>query len=202
MIRQHSPTNRHPTCYHFKGALKSSILTRLSTPLSRGSNCQKDENEILFDFHDIVFPNISKPKIDKLTDVPSIPEIQSSQDIPILQIPEDNSTTEELQEIENYFKKFEMQPTVYVSGYIAYSVLKKIECLRCRDSLTISSPVENSIYNYISLREWWKEKQSLTYPTIKLCETVDVARKVFEEYLLPCLHRHDLCVYSKDRYDC
>lgn len=52
---------------------------------------------------------------------------------------------------------FEKQPTVYVAGYIASMVLKKLrwQLENCEQSLKIKDPerCESSMYSYIQLRE-------------------------------------------------
>lgn len=200
IIRQHSPTNRNPTCHHFQGALKSSILTRLSTPLSKGGNCEKDNNEILFDFQDLVFPVKNTPPTTSQTKQNKQIFMDDDVNIPMLSIPDDNHqglAEDYLEEIKMVFKRFDMQPTVYVSGYMAYALMKSRDCENCKNSLAVSKPEQNSIYDYISFKEWWKEKQSLTYPSIQLCNCIDSATKLFEKEVLPCLHRNQLCTYCK-----
>ncbi|XP_063622936.1 uncharacterized protein LOC134795013 [Cydia splendana] len=201
IIRQHSPTNNNPTCHHFTAALKSAILTRLSTPTSRGSNCEKDENEILFDFHDIVFAKKHDQKEEcKSTSVDLLSDhhLQNlNESIPyVLHIPEEQNFEHEMEEMEEMFKGFDKQPTVYVSGYLAKVLLKDVTCQKCIKSMKVSFPKPNSIYNYIAFREWWNDETSLTYPTLQLCEAIDNATKIFESEVATRLHVRDICKYA------
>jgi len=49
-IRQHGITNTNPTCFQFKAALKTLIITNFSSPLSKNSNCEEDFCTTLGDF--------------------------------------------------------------------------------------------------------------------------------------------------------
>lgn len=190
IIRQHSPTNRNPTCHHFISALKSSILTRLSTPKSRGSNCEEDDNEILFDFQDIVFNNRREDEGESLNQT-SDKDYSILDDVahPVLHIPENQSFDDDLEQV---FKSFDKQPTVYVSGYLASVILKNVICEQCITCIKVLNPKPNSYYNYIALREWWPEKTSLTYPTLQLCQTIDIATNTFESEIKPIIYNKDI----------
>ncbi|CAH2084792.1 unnamed protein product [Euphydryas editha] len=199
-IRQHSPTNRNPTCHHFTSALKSAILTRLSAPLSKGSNCQEDYNEIIVDFQDIVFPKKNYHPVkhtENATEADSYHvEVDDFQDVPILHIVENTEQQNYLVDIEKKFKKFEKQPTVYVSGYLASVLLKGVECLKCINALRVSNPQTN-MYNYIALREWWTDKTSLTYPTLQLCKAIDDATHLFDTRIKPHIFYENIRNYFK-----
>lgn len=199
LIRQHSPTNRNPTCHHFESALKSSIITRLSSCVSRGSNCEDDSSEILFDFHDIVFQqNVTTGVTRNDNVVPSTSNINiatANKDLHMLHIDEIEEEMESTERLEELFKMFHKQPTVYVSGYLAKSILKDQKCSECINSITVLHPNPNSIYNYIALREWWADKKSLTYPSIRLCETVDVATRVFDRDVRHQVFKKDISLY-------
>lgn len=163
---------------HFTSALKSSILTRLSTPVSRGSDCEQDDNEILFDFHDIVFLKKDKKATGVEQRKKTVVESTVNTDFPELHLPEDFDC--EIEEMEKIFKNFDKQPTVYVSGYLAKVLLKDVKCQECINAMKVDNLKPNSIYNYIALKEWWAEKISLTYPSIQLCDAVDTATKQFD----------------------
>ncbi|CAG4956916.1 unnamed protein product [Colias eurytheme] len=213
MIRQHCPTNHFPTCYHFTAALKSNILTNLSTPVGKGTNCEVDENEAIIDFEDF-FQHVEKNEAIQVENYSPVVVLQEkdlqlpeSANASVLQIPENPHFPDdhldfleindvELLEIENrLFESFEKQPTVYVAGYLASVVLKKIrwQCEKCTLSLKIENleQCDTPIYSYIKLREWWQDKKSLTYPTINLCKLVESATSLFEAQVKPILHeRH------------
>ncbi|KAG7300767.1 hypothetical protein JYU34_015096 [Plutella xylostella] len=163
---------------HFTSALKSSILTRLSIPVSRGSNCEQDDNEILFDFHDIVFLKKDKKATGVEQRKKTVVESTVNTNFPELHLPEDFDC--EIEEMEKTFKNFDKQPTVYVSGYLAKVLLKGVKCQECINAMKVDNPKPNSIYNYIALKEWWAEKISFTYPSIQLCDAVDTATKQFD----------------------
>lgn len=221
-IRQHSPTNRNPTCHHFQAALKSSVLTRLSVPRSRGTNCESDDGEILFDFHDIVFdkknteekkscgenlllpgthrkePSVSSNEGVLASCTPRNDNFSTSyENLPLLHLDDtdDYDETESDKQLEELYKMFDKQPTVYVSGYLAKVILKKQKCQECCQTLKVSNPEQNSIYDYIALREWWSDKSSLTDPTLQLCKTVDLATKVFESEVRLQLFRQNISDY-------
>ncbi|PZC80396.1 hypothetical protein B5X24_HaOG214698 [Helicoverpa armigera] len=121
------------------------------------------------------------------------PELMMLSCLPDFEFPDDDA---ELIYMENnLFESFEKQPTVYVAGYIASMVLKKLrwQCENCEQSLKIKDPerCESTVYSYIKLREWWQDKKSLTYPSLNLCKLVDSVTSCFEVQVKPILHeRH------------
>ncbi|KAJ2941938.1 hypothetical protein O0L34_g10756 [Tuta absoluta] len=190
IIRQHCPTNQNPTCHHFTAALKSTILTRLNTPL-KGSNCEKDQNDLILDFHDVVFKNAEAEdalEAEHQYNAPMFME-EETEDNVTLHIPEIEDVILDAQ----IFASFEKQPLVYVSGYIACAVIRRIHvtCAACLNSLRTNLPGEEEMYRYIALNEWYNKK-SLTYPTIKLCKMIEDMVKVFEEEIRPILHISDI----------
>lgn len=190
LIRQHSPTNRNPTCHHFTAALKSSIITRLSTPVSRGANCEQDNNNIIFDFHELVFPEresrdpvAPKNVMDHENCNSQIPDRVTDFDEddfpPLYNIPDIVEQEEDLLDIDN-------QPVVYVSGYVAKKMLTGITCSRCSEVLQAQDKT-HEIYKFISLKEW-DDNPRLTYPSIALCNEVQAMTKTFEENVKSLLH--------------
>lgn len=196
LIRQHSPTNKNPTCQHFTAALKTSILTKLSTPI-RGTNCETDDNQLMLDFHDLVFQNTELNEIEEehsYIDSTIAHEFENPFSDPVLHLPdldfEDNFE-------QSFFEAFSKQPVVYVSGYLASVLTKRSICPNCCDSLKTTTPGDNKMYNYISLMEWWKDKSSLTYPTFDLCKAVDACVSVFESHVKQCLYYKNIGEYCK-----
>ena len=59
MIRQHGVTNDSPTCTLFVAAYKTAIINRLTSTMSRGSNCEDDGGELMNDLHSLFFPDSS-----------------------------------------------------------------------------------------------------------------------------------------------
>jgi hypothetical protein len=114
----------------------------------------------------------------------------------VLHLPDDLTFSDDdakfLQIEYSLFESFEKQPTVYVAGYLASVVLRKIRwqcencklCLKTEDKELCDTPM----YSYIQLREWWQDKKSLTYPTINLCMLVDTITSCFEAQVKPILH--------------
>lgn len=155
------------------------------------------KNADLTDFHDEVFEDPEKrgairkstsETISKQVGLGETVSTSASQDIPVLSIPEEFET------IEKDLTGMEQQPIVYVSGYIASIILKTYKCEICKKCLKIEdSDVDDPMYSYIQLREWWPEKLSLTYPTKNLCRLVEAACKTFENDILPCLHHLNIC---------
>lgn len=205
MIRQHCPTNHNPTCHHFTSALKSNILTKLSTPVGKGANCEEDENEAIIDFEDFIQNPVKRQPPEKFLEE-SI-EFRDLAEAPVLHLPEVADASLQLPDDDNFpllhlyddlqlemslFQSFEKQPTVYVAGYLAFVVLKNIkwDCENCKISLKIEDPelCSTQMYSYINLREWWQDKKSLTYPTVNLCQLVDTATSCFDTLIKPILH--------------
>lgn len=185
LVRQHSPTNKNPTCTSFIAAIKTSIISGLTASHSRNSNCEKDNQVLLTNFHELVFQkeNMSSLVINQVLNENEMEEM----DIPVLSIPE------KLQEVETDLTEIDQQSVVYVSGYIA-STLKSHQCSLCKH-LLINADTNSAIYSYISLREWWKDTESLTYPSVNLCRTLETAIKTFvnNDKLHEC-NIHKLCV--------
>lgn len=178
IIRQHCPTNSNPTCAHFIAALKTAIVTKMTAHHSRGSNCEKDQNKILTDFKKLLFSDVTETTSSKMNESELF--IYDDNEYPMINILEHIECN-----IEKSLSDLSEQPAVYVAGYLAYIVLKKIKCHNCINSLKVDNPIESNIYSYIKLREWWADKQSLTYPTIGLCKLVQSATAVMETDL-PC----------------
>ncbi|CAG4969760.1 unnamed protein product [Colias eurytheme] len=121
------------------------------------------------DFHDLVFKNA---EVDDVIEAEhSYPVTLDIDDVydsdPILHLPDIEPETDD-----NWFELFENQPVVYVSGYLASALVKRCHCSKCCDSLRTLKPGSVNTYNYKALKEWWKDKLSLTYPTLNLCNTV------------------------------
>lgn len=185
VIRQLSPTNRNPTCQSFVAALKTTIISGMTAPRNRGSNCEKDLKKLLTDFHDHVFgSNQELSNIETVNEVEVSNQGQSGsiQEVPVLHIPE------EFEEIETDLAEMEQQLLVYVSGYIASCILKNHACTSCVKCLKVDDPGADPVFSYIKLREWWNDKTSLTYFTKSLCQFVEAAIHIFENDVLPLLH--------------
>ncbi|XP_063629718.1 uncharacterized protein LOC134801117 [Cydia splendana] len=189
LIRQHSPTNRNPTCYHFGSALKSSILTRLSSPALRGANCEQDDNRIIFDFHDVVFGTKKEKGNEQQIQEPH-EQISPEDDVPVLHLAEDLEEDEDLVNFDN-------QPAVYVSGFVAKKILNGLTCSRCCSVFQADEQTGKGEYRYIYLREWDKNDIRLTYPSIALCNQIMVLTKVFEENIKTMLYVSGVTQYSK-----
>ncbi|GBP78876.1 hypothetical protein EVAR_61525_1 [Eumeta japonica] len=104
-----------------------------------------------------------------------IPSESYATEVPVLTIPE------EFDIVETDFTEIDKQPLVYISGYIASTVVKSLNCVVCEQALQENNPENNPIYSYITLREWWKDQHALTYPSIKLCGLIQDALDIFEK---------------------
>lgn len=172
LIRQSSPTNRNPTCTHFISALKSVHISGMNAPHSRGANCEDDMNRLLF------VTSIQDPVScddDLISDI--VEHTNQGEEYPLLMIPENDFE----EKVETDLTSIENQPIVYLSGYVAYRLLKSKSCQMCSDLLKLKDVTDHPIYKYISLREWWHEKKSLTYPSIQLCRTIEEAVNCFDK---------------------
>lgn len=98
-------------------------------------------------------------------------------------------------DIEDNLAELSEQPVVYLSGYLAYKILKSHQCQNCRDSLTVVNleKLTDPTYNYISLREWWSDKRSLTYPSKEFCFLVQSATTLMESEICPIIHQKNIC---------
>ncbi|XP_045454431.1 uncharacterized protein LOC123663842 isoform X1 [Melitaea cinxia] len=171
-IRQYGPPFNNPTCYQFISGLKSTLITHLSSPLGQ-INDQDEGYKTLSEFQKIIFP-----KQDKITNGKKI--------------------AEEMSEIQKVFKDVDVAPTVFLGGYLALALSKYESCKACINSLKVTSPESNTMYDCNSLREWWKDENSLTYPTEGLCRTVDEATEAFETLVQPQIYVKDVVGLCKN----
>lgn len=196
VIRQHSPTNRNPTCAGFIAALKTSVVSGMTAPHSKGSNCEKDNLELLTNFADILqsdkVPTCTPIKLS--SNIEAVEPTQVSyrddddEEVPLLNIPEELEVDEE-----SDLTDIKFQPLIYVSGYLA-STLKTHDCAVCGTILVQEDEQKQqaAMYQYIQLREWWDEKRSLTYPSLPLCRMLEKAVTVFEAESIPRLHEMNI----------
>lgn len=185
LIRQHSPTNKNPTCTHFVAAMKTSIISGLLAPHTFGANCEDDRNNFLLDTYKDIMESEEK-KSSGIT--PDYTEVEDESSFPVLSIPE-----ETLNKYENDLCSFQEQPIVYVSGYIASKLTQNSSCMECINCLKIDKPNNEDLYRYISLREWWTDKVSLTYPSRDLCDFVNEAQTLYTNTISKELYKNNLC---------
>jgi hypothetical protein len=74
----------------------------------------------------------------------------------------------------------------YVSGFIARHVLRALRCDVCKEGLT--SPVMSSTSAFIYFKEYRDDKQSLTYPSERLVETISASVTVLEGMMAEVAH--------------
>lgn len=170
-------------------ALKTAIISGMTAPHSRGANCEKDYKNLLTDFHDLIFIENQGCEETQAENV-ELTEMFAPSSPPTLSIPEDDI---EFMEIESDLTNTKEQPLVYVSGYIASVLLKKYsKCDSCKKCLTVLEPGDNPIYELIKLKEWWQDKLCLTYPSVELCRTIEVAVKIFENEIIPAFYQQNI----------
>lgn len=104
------------------------------------------------DFHNIVFDANTKAceKKSEIDNTASVgPEVLVAEDFPVCSLPEIED-----KEIEDNLAELSEQPVVYLSGYLAYKILKSHQCQNCRDFLTVVNleKLTDPTYNYISLK--------------------------------------------------
>jgi len=75
---------------------------------------------------------------------------------------------------------------VYVSGYIAKRLLKNLDCSTCRDSYRTDQITDQ--HAFIRFKDYDPEMPRLVLPTHELANSVDLAKKIFENYIRPTLH--------------
>ncbi|GBO99457.1 hypothetical protein EVAR_87323_1 [Eumeta japonica] len=75
-----------------------------------------------------------------------IPSESYATEVPVLTIPE------EFDIVETDFTEIDKQPLVYISGYIASTVVKSLNCVVCEQALQENNPENNPIYSYINFK--------------------------------------------------
>lgn len=97
--------------------------------------------------------NLKLQKTDDLEQEQDCNDVEYS----IISIPEEDLA------IEDDITNISLQPAVYISGYLASRLPKKNTCEKCIENLKVANPSDHILsYQYIQLREWWQDKQSLT----------------------------------------
>jgi hypothetical protein len=74
----------------------------------------------------------------------------------------------------------------YVSGFIARHVLRAVRCDVCRAGLTSKELTPTNVIIYF--KEYRDDKQSLTYPSKRLVETVSASVTVLEDMMAEVAH--------------
>jgi hypothetical protein len=74
----------------------------------------------------------------------------------------------------------------YVSGFIAKHVLRAVRCDVCKEGLTSAEMTLDSAIIYF--KEYRDDKQSLTYPSKRLVETVSASVTVLEDMMAKVAH--------------
>ncbi|CAH2095213.1 unnamed protein product [Euphydryas editha] len=171
-IKHYCPPYNNPTCCQFITGLKSSIIKDLSAPIGQ-INCKDDGYKTLCEFQKLVFPK---------------------QD----HVDNEKYVAEEMSEIQKTFKDLDETPTIYVGGYLASTLSKYNTCQTCINSIKVTNPETNTMYDCNSLREWWKDEASLTYPTEELCRLVDIAAAAFETFVQPHIYVKDVFEFCKN----
>lgn len=122
------------------------MLTRFSTPLGRGSNCQ-GSYDILFDFQDVVFQSPQQCQITS-DEIGSHPKLHaneiSDENFRTIHLEEENFDKDlegDIEKMEKMIKKFEKQPTVYLLVDSA-SVQWLLRDVKCEKNITCLEIVE------------------------------------------------------------
>lgn len=149
-IRQHNPTDRNPTCASFVTALRTSIISGITSSNSRNSNCQRDANKLLTDLNHYI--DLQKDELEEINEAEENDTLNQDLtcfELSNLNIPDFPECDDE--RIENNLINIEGQPTVYLAGYLAYT-LKSRPCAKCQSCLQ-THDIESQMYSYIKLRE-------------------------------------------------
>jgi hypothetical protein len=93
--------------------------------------------------------------------------------------------TEQVQQYVNDVN-MDLFSVAYVSGLIDRHVLHAVRCDVCKACLT--SPVMMSTYAFIYFKEYRDDKQSLTYPSERLVETVSASVTVLDGMMVEVAH--------------
>ena len=93
---------------------------------------------------------------------------------------------EQVQEEEVLSCDMKLLSVAYVSGFIARRVLRGINCDDCTTCLT--SPMLFPTNAFIYFKEYEEDKQSLTYPSEKLVETVGASISLLESMMAEDAH--------------
>ncbi|XP_041982493.1 uncharacterized protein LOC121735658 [Aricia agestis] len=116
-IRQHSITNRNPTCSHFNAALKSSVISGLTGPHSRGSNCEIDYNKLVISHAELTKKSESELMLEATCLNENSDKEEADVCYPMLSLPEEP----EIEHVEISFCNFEEQPIVYSDSLLKWS---------------------------------------------------------------------------------
>lgn len=177
-IRLHCGSNNNPTVGQFVDALKTSIINGLAFRGLRGTNCEEDGVSLLDNLHSLLRgPDASTPD-------PSTSHTGETHD----NVDDSFLVAKQVQqEVRAAVRAGNMKMSVaYVSGFIAKKLLHVVNCDACKACLT--SQVMLSHNAFIYFKEYSDTKQSLTYPSEKLVETVGTSVTLLEDMMADVAH--------------
>jgi hypothetical protein len=178
-IRLHCGSNNNPTVGQFVDALKTSIINGLAFRGLRGTNCEEDDTSVLDNLHSLLRgPDAS----------PSDPSTRHSRETP------DNvggslHVAEQIQQAVGAAVRagdMKMLSVAYVSGFIAKHLLRVVSCEACKACLTSQAMLSTNAFVYF--KEYSDTKQSLTYPSEKLVETLGTCITLLENMMAEVAH--------------
>jgi hypothetical protein len=174
-IRLHCGSNNNPTVGQFVDALKSSVINGLGFRGLRGTNCEKDDTSLLNNLHSLLRGTGASPSD------PSTSHIRETPD-------NVHGSSHVAQQVQQKVGAGDMKmfSVAYVSGFIAKQLLCIVSCDACKACLT--SQVMLSTNAFIYFKEYNDTKQSLTYPSEKLVETVGTSVTLLENMMAEVAH--------------
>jgi hypothetical protein len=174
VIRMHCGSNSNPTVGQFVEALKSSIINGLAFRALTNPNCEDDKTRLLDNLRSFLEGTDASPPY------PSKNHGTGTDDAVAIHVAEQVKQEEVLSCDMNLLSE------VYVSGFIARRVLRGHNCDDCKTCLT--SPWMLNDNAFIFFKEYEEDKQSLTYPSKNLLETVSASLSLLEYMMENCAH--------------
>jgi hypothetical protein len=174
VIRLHCGSNYNPTAGQFVDALKTSIVNGLAFRGLRNTNCEDDNTEILDNLRTFLGES------DASSSHPSTNNGTGTDDAVAIHV------AEQVKQEEVLNCDMKHLSLAYVSGFIARRVLRDINCDDCKSCLTSPRLLENNVFIYF--KEYEDGRQSLTYPSEKLVETVDASLRLLESMMANVAH--------------
>lgn len=208
VIRQHGVTCDNPTCGHFSAALKSSVITRLTSYKSAGGNTAGDDAELLSDLRDLLtgsenndFEEETQIDCDGLytffDDPVAADDTDAEQRRALLKLllPQNDLSDEEVEADLLDLGDILSQAPTYVAGYIGLKLSAKLKCRTCASCLSAD---EVSVrHTFTQAKEYYANGSALFYACAGLSKYVENAMNSFKSKVTDKLHQPNIKDYIK-----
>lgn len=191
VIRTRGGYNPQPTVRLFRIALQHNMHIRLQTPVA--ANCEMDEDETL----------LLEDEDDKGNEKSEAEESTSELCVEPLLEESLEEVNEEVPSLEGQASVSQMssQPTletcttVYLAGYLCYSLFKKSDCMNCRDELLTSTESLLSTSEFFIMNRDYGVKESIQYlarPSASMCDVITFLLQTFNECFNTFKHEYNV----------